>query len=190
MSDYVLSYGNRKLPRSIGIFNLPSHTTCPGITEFCSQHCYAKKAERMYPPTLPFRNRMLEMSEQKDFDATMIDILNHKRFKTIRIHESGDFYNQEYLDKWISVAHARKDILFYCYTRSYLLDFSERPENMIARVSIDHTSNKDILQAIDKFDGSSFMAQKNEKRSEFKCPGSCRSCSFCLTPGDVYFPLH
>lgn len=36
----------------------------------------------------------------------------------VRIHESGDFYNQKYLDAWVMVAKSMPDILFYAYSKS------------------------------------------------------------------------
>jgi hypothetical protein len=37
---------------------------------------------------------------------------------SIRIHESGDFYNQEYLEAWILVSDMLPNVFFYCYTKS------------------------------------------------------------------------
>lgn len=37
----------------------------------------------------------------------------------VRIHESGDFYNQNYLDAWVKVAKAFPNVVFYAYTKSY-----------------------------------------------------------------------
>lgn len=37
----------------------------------------------------------------------------------VRIHESGDFYNQNYLDAWVKVAKDFPDVVFYAYSKSY-----------------------------------------------------------------------
>lgn len=37
----------------------------------------------------------------------------------VRIHESGDFYNQNYLDAWVKVAKDFPNVVFYAYTKSY-----------------------------------------------------------------------
>jgi hypothetical protein len=38
--------------------------------------------------------------------------------KIIRLHVSGDFFNQTYFDAWLLVAQRNPDILFYAYTKS------------------------------------------------------------------------
>ena len=35
----------------------------------------------------------------------------------IRIHDSGDFFSQDYLNLWTSIAGANPEILFYAYTK-------------------------------------------------------------------------
>ncbi len=35
----------------------------------------------------------------------------------VRIHDSGDFFNAEYLKAWVKIAGLFPDILFYCYTK-------------------------------------------------------------------------
>ena len=51
------------------------------------------------------------------------------RAKTIRVHDSGDFYNQDYLNKWIAIAKQFPDKKFYAYTKSFHLNYSEMPSN-------------------------------------------------------------
>jgi len=38
--------------------------------------------------------------------------------KLVRIHESGDFWTENYMKAWMLVAHAHKDMKFYAYTKS------------------------------------------------------------------------
>ena len=111
----LLKYGNAKLHNTL-VFNLPATKAvcgreCPG--------CYAIKFQRLYPNVLPYRNRMLEASQQPDFvDRISTDIKScHKPFKFIRIHESGEFYSQEYINKWRSIAEAFPQYVFYAYTK-------------------------------------------------------------------------
>ena len=35
----------------------------------------------------------------------------------VRIHDSGDFYSDEYLEGWIAIARIADDVLFYAYTK-------------------------------------------------------------------------
>ena len=41
-----------------------------------------------------------------------------KKANIVRIHVGGDFFNQNYFNAWLSVAHARNDVIFYAYTKS------------------------------------------------------------------------
>mgnify|MGYP003651091496 FL=1 len=36
----------------------------------------------------------------------------------VRIHDSGDFYSPEYLNKWVTIAKQNKNVIFYAYTKS------------------------------------------------------------------------
>jgi hypothetical protein len=42
----------------------------------------------------------------------------------VRIHDSGDFYSPEYVEKWRRIIAMFPDVLFYCYSKSHrwLLD--------------------------------------------------------------------
>jgi len=62
-----VSFGNKKLPKTTMIFNIPAVVTCPGKTELCSKFCYALKAERMYEAVYPARKHNLKLSQREDF---------------------------------------------------------------------------------------------------------------------------
>jgi hypothetical protein len=42
----------------------------------------------------------------------------HPSINKVRLHESGDFFSQEYFDAWINVARYRPNTLFYAYTKA------------------------------------------------------------------------
>jgi hypothetical protein len=35
----------------------------------------------------------------------------------VRIHDSGDFYDRDYLERWLEIAYEVPDVLFYAYTK-------------------------------------------------------------------------
>jgi hypothetical protein len=79
------------------------------------------------------RETALQNAEDPDFEMKLNQDLKEfkKRSKLIvRLHDSGDFYKQEYLDTWNRVATNHADVIFYAYTKSHHLDFSKTPENM------------------------------------------------------------
>jgi len=125
--------GNKKLMNNDKvryiIWNLPAIKTCPFATEHCKKACYACKAERVYPSVKPSREKNYNDSLKDDFSVRMIETIayyrNSKSFKDkliiVRIHESGDFYSEEYAKKWVEIInYFRNDstIKFICYTKS------------------------------------------------------------------------
>ena len=105
------------------IFNLPSKITCPFATELCRKFCYAVKSETAYPTVLPSRQKHFEESKQADFVERVVFTIesylmrpSYKNAKKIvvRIHESGDFYNQMYVNKWFEIAEHFKKIKGLC----------------------------------------------------------------------------
>lgn len=161
--------GNKKLVNTDSIrfmiWNLPAQTTCPFATEHCKAACYAKKAERVYPSVLQSRMVNLDDSKRTDFVDRMIQtickLLDSKSFAGkkcyFRIHESGDFYNKEYAEKWLKICswfnrHSDKygdRIQFLAYTKSVeYFKAAAIPDNMIIRFSIwDDTDVNDIITA-------------------------------------------
>jgi hypothetical protein len=95
--------------------------------------CYAANAEFQYVGTRLNRWHNFDLlrfaAEEGGVEAQTKLILDslewflnetkkNSKIKTIRIHESGDFYNLKYLDAWMGVAKARPDLHFYAYTKS------------------------------------------------------------------------
>ena len=193
----ILSKGNKKLPTTTAIFNLPSQITCPNATEECKKWCYAKKAERMYPNVLPFRMKNLELT--KDTEARLINDVNEELKKSqkvthVRIHESGDYYNQQYLNKWFVIAVCNPNLTFYSYTKMWNLDYSRKPSNMIVLLSDDTGKWQRHYY---KFDGVTYVEDDKNKRNtikqhlrntingkqlerKFTCVGDCKVCNKCF----------
>lgn len=203
----TLSRGNKKMTDTL-IFNLPAKTTCPFATEACGGKdgfCYTQKAERQYPSVLPSRLNHFEESKQADFTTNMIEqIKNEQRLKIkrdgidkpyeyFRIHESGDFYNQAYVNKWIEIAKALPDIKFLAYTKSYPFDFSQKPNNLIIRYSLDSTTRAvrtDLPLAIVQDEGNE-TTSKNGKKFDCEAGMKCHECRICWnSPVNVTFQVH
>lgn len=156
----LLTKGNLKLSKKVAIFNLPAGITCPGATKFCAKVCYAKKAQRNYPAVTPSRMKHLELTKQKDFVDIMVKEITKSKCPMVRIHESGDMYSQEYLDKWKAIATGMPKISFLAYTKSFDLDFEGIPKNFKLYFSLDPTSDKVRASEDSVF---SFIVPKGEK---------------------------
>jgi hypothetical protein len=163
--DIYLSFGNMKLPRSITVWSLPAVKTCPNHKE-CWSYCYALKAQAMYPTCLPCRERNWKASKRAGFIEDMQKAIKGMGNKIVRVHESGDFFNQTYLNRWIAIAKAMPGVRFYAYSKAYKLDFSKLPDNF--RV---------IIDAI-VYDYGNITPQ-----DYFLCQGDCTECNYCYDAG-------
>ena len=186
-----ISNGNRKLDKRIGIFNLPTEKTCPG-SGFCAKVCYAKKAEKLYPQCLPCREKNYELSMKKGFSKTMAGNIKKMKIGIFRIHESGDFYSQEYLDKWKEIAKMLPEVRFFAYTKSLHLDFSKIPLNLIVIKSFG--GRFDWMIDKEKDNHAVILLDGLECPDEYyKCPGKgCgSSCCYCFkNAGQVKVAFH
>ena len=132
------------------IWSLPAIETCPFACEACIYWCYAVKSEKAYPDALPCRQRNYKASQKSDFVEIATTYIRNaakqrgykdaKRI-VVRIHESGDFYSQEYYNKWIEIAENCADIknvVFMAYTKSvpFVKNGKDIPANMVVRFSL------------------------------------------------------
>lgn len=77
----------------------------------------------------------------------------------VRIHDSGDFYDRDYLDRWLEIAWTVDDVLFYAYTKEVTmfkeLAPHEIPDNFRYLFSTgglqDHLINPDTDRHADVF---------------------------------------
>ena len=196
MEGFYFSHKNKKLVPTADtnflIWSLPAIVTCPNATAHCKKDCYAVKAEKQYPDVLPSRRRNFEYSRRPEF-AEMVGSYIRRKFRNqrkaklvVRIHESGDFYNQAYADAWLAIAESCLNlhgIEFIAYTKSFrFFDGKALPKNFHLRASVwDDTKPEDlatierngwpIYTAVDKFtDDDTFHQCRCE---------DCATCTEC-----------
>ncbi len=177
-----LSKGNRKV--KCGIFNLPSVVTCrKGVK--CTAVCYARKAERIYPQVLPFRQGNLSASKQADFQQNLYDAIIKVRQSVVRIHEAGDFYNVRYILDWFEVIKALPEVQFYAYTKRHDLFkhsiMQLKPSNLTLIYSFDYGApidhHESILGMYDKTACiSDYESNCNAQTSGAICMVNCTKC--------------
>lgn len=105
--------------------------TCPGALA-CKDPCYAKQGNYLRGNVKRAKQGNLLASVLPGFVNNMIaEIKSRRTYNTIRIHDSGDFFSQEYYDKWCMIAKALPDRIFYAYTKAFNLDlYSNKPDNL------------------------------------------------------------
>ena len=127
-------------------FNLPTGWTCPFANECLvrvdkdtgkfenkshAYKCYAANAER-FPSVRKYRWENFEGAMRGDTIDVPI------KAKSVRIHASGDFFNQEYFDLWLDTARRHQDVEFWAYTKSlkyWVNRLCDIPENMTLTAS-------------------------------------------------------
>jgi hypothetical protein len=124
------SFNNRKLAKlsTIG-FGIPAgasaggFNTCPS-KGICSSFCYAKQGFYTTAHVSAARERNLAMVrggkvELKRFERIAVNDLRWLLPDTVRVHDSGDFFSQDYLNAWYRIARALPTITFYAYTKQF-----------------------------------------------------------------------
>lgn len=194
-----LSHGNKKLKSndrvSFLIWNLPAVMTCPDATENCIHFCYAKKAENVYPACKPSRLDHFEISKQGDFIQRMIYTIqveldrpkNKNRKVVFRIHESGDFYNKAYVEKWLVIMNHFSDVknlVFVAYTKSVrFFDGLALPDNFKLLASVWNDTKQSNLDIIARNNYRIYTAYAGEDLKKAiengfsKC--GCADCAKC-----------
>jgi protein gp88 len=139
MAKYNLkwSFGNEKLQKTDTVsFNIPAFRsadgfhTCPKAGA-CATLCYARQGRYMMPNVARAREFNLEKvrGDLNDFRRMAIDDLRLIRNGIVRVHDSGDFFSQDYMDAWFDIAGEFPQKKFYAYTKSLHLDRGRKPDN-------------------------------------------------------------
>lgn len=122
---------NREL-RAIGVYNwtLPAlaarlpdgrtQITCPAAG-ICAQVCYARHGTYTWPAVRAKHtaNLAFVVDDPDGWERTMLTELVAPRFhgRWIRVHDSGDFFSDDYTRRWLRIMRQRPDTDFYAYTK-------------------------------------------------------------------------
>jgi hypothetical protein len=124
---------NRKMKKSknakIFNFGIPAKLTCKAALE-CKKYCYAAKGFYLWPNVKEAQNRRYKATKKDNFCIEMIKDIIESEASHVRIHDSGDFYSREYLNKWFTIIEALPHVTFYAYTKMIPLFKNEKlPKN-------------------------------------------------------------
>ena len=104
--------------------------TCP-MAGSCIKFCYAKKGAFTWPNVKRAYNNRYELSKTDKFVPKINADIVIKEPEYVRIHDSGDFYSAEYLDKWRSIAIHNPHVRFYAYTNCIrMVKNADLPDNL------------------------------------------------------------
>ena len=122
-----LETGNKKTGKSgriydkILVWNIPPRITCPGVSDWCSTHCYNADArkdvytiDRWCENLWDFHFRLPEL---KDKIENQINETTGRC--AVRLHSSGDFFSEEYIDFWKEIILEFPKVSFWGYARCF-----------------------------------------------------------------------
>ena len=113
--------------------------------------CFAASAEAVYPNVRIARWHNFDLLKKLNSNEAADLILNSlpKKANIVRIHVSGDFFNESYFLAWLQVAKLRPNVLFYAYTKSliYWVNYiKEIPSNLVLNASEGGKLDAQILE--------------------------------------------
>lgn len=194
----MLTNGNDKLDKKILIFDIPAVSTCKNC-KTCKKDCYALKSQLQYPATYNKRvlNYWIAKNDLNLFKKMITEQLRKSKEKIIRIHTSGDFFNQNYINTWINMAVDFPEKQFYCYTKTdKLFNFpSLKNFNIVKSILQDNTKNFGTMEEIKE---KRTMLKKAGIKSKICTYGIERNkkvhcgvnCFHCMKNEIVLFKIH
>lgn len=207
LKDY-LSFGNRKISKTVAIFNFNAATDCPNAkTDNCQvpwDSCYAHKAENMYKQTLPYRRRQEYLWDCLDPDTwaeAFLKLVDRKRndVTAVRFSEAGDFRHEGDIVRADRVAEllAEEGIKCYTYSASDYLDWSVT-EHLTVNASNDLSDYGDrrysAFTSDEPPEGYVWCPHDLQKKNGATAEEAikCGECMLCIDKDgpDVAIPLH
>ena len=189
----ALKRGNKKLGKNILNFNLPPIKSCMNA-ESCKADCYAVKSYRMYPTVRNYQDIMqfFALNDIPTLENKIThELSNPKKWfqDTVRIHSSGDFITQNYLNMWFQIAEKFPHIKFYAYTKvNNILNFSATPKNLnIINSFVNNKLN---------FGSYEYISKLRAESKGIICPPTrgknltCEECKYCFDKKKPLFVIH
>lgn len=196
-NTHRLKAGNSKLWR-VMVFDLPAGEK-GSCLETCD-YCYALKAERAWPNVRKWRRDNFILA--KHYPKVLEEMISRQledltpSYTVVRIHSSGDFFSQEYLDMWINIVESFPDLNFYAYTKRLDdFDWSNVPGNLNiinSYIEIDgrryiNYGNEEYIENLKRLDPGIFVCPADGGRGDIMCN---KNCKYCIQGGKVVFHKH
>lgn len=215
-----LTFGNNKVAKNTGIFNMNSATDCPnadsdennqtatGVCQVPWESCYAHKAEYVYPDALKKRRLqeyLWDCTDPDTFAKALLHVKSRKRspFTHLRVSESGDFRHNGDIMAWDRIAEkVSGDINVYTYSASHKLSAWDN----VTHFTVNQSNNLDtygdrqfnaVADTDDIPDDAIFCPFEAAKENgvETDSRPKCGDCTACIEPEseqprDVYITVH
>lgn len=128
--------------------------TCPNAAA-CVKGCYATQGAYLFSNVAKVFEARLKLSLSNRFVDVMNAELRRRKVERLRIHDSGDFFSKEYLEKWLRIIALNPTIKYYAYTKmvSMFKEYASKgriPDNFIVIYSYGGTEDKLINKETDR----------------------------------------
>jgi hypothetical protein len=155
---------NSKLKKTTGKrsfnFGIPAYRsqsgfkTCPKAGA-CAVGCYARSGAYRFSNVAAAYETRLAATFLPDFGDRIRAEVGKKRVERLRIHDSGDFYSETYLETWKDIARSLPAVEFYAYTKQVKmlkkhLRSADWPKNFFIIFSQGGTEDKSIDPRTDR----------------------------------------
>lgn len=134
--------GNAKLSKDTLIFDLPAGHACPFALNCLAKtdkvtgklkdgpetkfRCFSATSEALSPQARNMRwhnfDTLRVLNTEDELVSTILNSLKASgrldKIAKVRVHASGDFFNEMYFRAWMSIAKSLPNIIFYAYTKS------------------------------------------------------------------------
>jgi len=103
-------------------FGIPAYSsttglkTCPNAGA-CAKGCYALAGAYRFSNVARAFEERLQATQAPSFETDMIQAIKKAKAERVRIHDSGDFYSEAYLNRWYRIMRALPNVQFYAYTK-------------------------------------------------------------------------
>lgn len=160
-----------KLNKRVFNFSIPAYKsasgkiTCP-FADKCIKFCYAQKGNyKRFPSVRNGMEKKYQLTKEPNFVELMNKEIQKKKPDFIRVHDSGDYYSKEYLNKWLTIAKENPKVKFYSYTNSikfikelqeipgnfdFIFSDSGKQVNLIDKTKDRHTKIFDSIESLNK----------------------------------------
>jgi len=184
-----LTNGNEKLHRVL-VFDLPAILSCPNCKD-CKKTCYAVQAQKQYADCRVFRNTNFYFAtfETEKLQSLIVDQLKKAKINVVRIHSSGDFFSQKYIDMWTAIMKQFPNKKFYAYTKvEKLFKFKKLFNFNLITSFINGKLNYGNIE---------YCNELKKRYNAFICPCGIDKnvkcgidCNYCVTNKNVCFLQH
>ncbi|MFO6465350.1 GP88 family protein [Jannaschia sp. KMU-145] len=211
-SKYQLELGNKKIGfnseyySAVFAWNIPPAATCPGRSNWCIENCYNGDDRPDTYDLKTWRQNWWGATNEPEVvkEAIVSQLRGYEDPTALRIHSSGDFFSNAYIQLWCDIVNRCPRTSFWAYTRSWTeCDLKSDLEVLRSRNNMQLFASWDETMPAPPDDWRVSVvdaAPIGRKRALLDCPEqydlsreiNCASCRYCLLEksGDVFFALH